>query len=114
MTTREYFQAVLDAHISPEMDSTSTLLIERLDAKNAKRKATPTKAQKESFARRDAVADFFKSNPETVFTRDEVAEKLGISPAQATAGITPLVSAGLLKKEEVKIGKARKMAYVLA
>ena len=34
MTTREYFQAVLDAHISDEMDAASTQLIQKLDGES--------------------------------------------------------------------------------
>ena len=31
MTTREYFQTVLDAHLSDEMDAASTTLLKKLD-----------------------------------------------------------------------------------
>ena len=47
MTTREYFTAVLNAHISDEMDAASRTLIEKLDAKNAKRASTESKEKKE-------------------------------------------------------------------
>ena len=114
MTTREYFQNVLDAHISAEMDTASVTLIQKLDEKNAKRKATPTKAQREAAVRHASVAEFFKAHGGEAFTRDAVAEALGISPAQVTAACRSLVDNGLVTKSEVKIDKTKRVVYSLA
>lgn len=111
MTSREYFQSVLDAHISEEMDAASIKLIERLDAKNEKRKNTPTKDQVAAKERRDAVHSFLKEQSEPV-TRDTIAEALNITPGQATAACKAL--AEVVKKSEVKVGKTRKVAYAIA
>lgn len=109
MTTREYFQAVLDAHISDSMDEASKTLIAKLDEKNAKRKTTPTKEQREAAIRREQILDFFKTHPNEAFTRDAVAEALGVTPGQVTAACTAL--ADNLTKSEAKIDKARKVVY---
>lgn len=111
MTSREYFQNVLNAHISEEMDAMSTTLIQRLDAKNAKRKTTPSKEQKAAAERREAVRAFLMEQAEPV-TRDTIAEALSISPGQAGAACKALGDA--VTKTEVKVDKARKVAYSIA
>ena len=111
MTTREYFQAVLDAHISDEMDEASALLIKKLDEKNEKRKTTETKEKTEAAARREAVLAFLKEQTEPV-TRDTIAGVLGITPAQATAACKALGDA--VTKTEVKVEKSKKIAYQIS
>ena len=108
MTTREYFQAVLDAHISDDMDAASRTLIQKLDEKNEKRKTTETKEKKEAAARREAVLAFLKEQTEPV-TRDTIAGVLDMTPAQAGAACKALGE--LVAKSEIKVDKARKVAY---
>ena len=114
MTTREYFQTVLDAHISDAMDEASRQLIEKLDTRNAKRASSDTKDKREARARVEAVRNFFAANPTEVCTRDGIAEQLGITPAQVSAACKTLVSLGVVTKAEAKVGKARKVVYSLA
>ena len=111
MTTREYFQNVLDAHISAEMDAASAELMAKLDARNEKRKGADTKAKRESAERRAAVLDFLKSN-EGAFTRDAIAEATGLTVGQVTAACKGLGDA--VSKTEIKIEKAKKIAYSIA
>lgn len=114
MTTREYFQAVLDAHISDAMDEASRRLIEKLDNRNAKRASSDTKDKREARARVEAVRNFFAMNPTEVCTRDSIALQLGITPAQVSAACKSLVALGVITKAEAKFGKARKVVYSLA
>lgn len=109
MTTREYFQAVLDAHLSDDMDAASVELIQKLDARNAKRKDKPTKEQVEASARRGLVLGFLQSNPEEAFSRDAIAEAVGITPAQVTAACKGLGDDVI--KSEAKIEKSRRVVY---
>lgn len=111
MTTREYFQTVLDAHISDEMDAASRQLIQKLDDKNAKRKTTETKEKREASARRGLVLGFFQSHPDEVFTRDAIAEAVKVSPAQVTAACKMLLAEDSITKSEAKIDKARRVVY---
>lgn len=111
MTTREYFQTVLDAHISDDMDKASAELIAKLDARNEKRKSADSKAKRESADRRAIVLDFLKSN-EGAFTRDDIASATNLTPAQVTAACRVLGEA--VTKSEVKVDKARKVVYSLA
>ena len=112
MTTREYFQTVLDAHISDDMDKTSAELIAKLDARNEKRKSADSKAKRESADRRAIVLDFLKSNADDVFTRDDIASATNLTPAQVTAACKALGDA--IVKSEVRVDKARKVAYHIA
>lgn len=111
MTTREFYQAVVDNKITEDVLSKAQELIDALDAKNAKRKTTPTKEQKEAAARREAVLAFLKEQTEPV-TRDTIAGILGISPAQATAACKALGDA--VTKTEVKVEKSKKIAYQIS
>ena len=109
MTTREFYQAVIDGNVSDEITVKAQELITALDAKNAKRKTTPSKSQREAASRRDAVLDFFKEHADEVFTRDAVAEALGITPAQVSAACKVLGDS--LTKAEAKFDKSRKVVY---
>ena len=111
MTTREYFQAVLDAHISADMDEASRILIDKLDARNAKRKTTETKEQKAAKERVQAVLDFLCDRQGESFTRDAIAEAIGATPSQVTAACKGLVADGTVIKAEAKIDKTRKVVY---
>ena len=112
MTTREYFQTVLDAHISDEMDAASVTLIQKLDEKNAKRKSTPTKEQKESASRREMVREFLAQHIGEVFTRDAIADAIGVTPSQVTAACKALGDA--VTKNEAKVDKVRRVVYSIA
>lgn len=109
MTTREFYQAVIDGNITEDTLSKAQELIAALDAKNAKRKTTPTKDQREAAARRESVLGFFADHPTEVFTRDAIADALGISPAQVTAACKALGES--LTKSEAKFDKSRKVVY---
>ena len=123
MTTREFYVNVLDlidVIVSDDptgcvdtdaMAAKAQELIAALDAKNEKRKNTETKEQKEAAARAAAVLTFLKEQTEPV-TRDTIAGVLGMSPAQASAACKALGEA--VTKTEIKVDKARKVAYSIA
>ena len=120
MTIREFYQTVLNTcgtTISPWGEDEEQIVdichkqIAALDARNEKRKSTPTKEQKEAAARKEAVLKFLKAQTEPV-TRDTIAGVLDITPAQATAACKALGE--LVAKSEVKVDKARKVAYSIA
>ena len=112
MTTREYFNAVLNANISDEMNEASVEFLSKLDSRNEKRKTAMTKDKAEAINRREAVLSFLKEN-EGSFTRDQIAEAIGISPFEVTGACTVLVNGGLVTKTEIKVEKSRKIAYSL-
>lgn len=113
MTYREYFNNVLSANISDEMNEVSVEFLTKLDAKNEKRKTTPSKEKVESANRREMVVKFLKENDGT-FTRDQIAEAIGISVGQVSGACKILVDEGIITKSEMKIDKSRKMGYAIA
>ena len=110
MTIREFYQAVIEANINDELTTKATELTAALDARNEKRKGTETKEKKETAERRAAVLAFLKEQTEPV-TRDTIAGVLDMDPAKVSGACKSLVDAGLVTKSEVKVEKARKIAY---
>ena len=115
MTTREYFNAVLNANISDEMNEASVEFLSKLDSRNEKRKSVVTKDKAEAASRRDMVLAFLREN-EGSFTRDQIAEAIGNKRLSRVVGYAckTLVDGGLVTKTEVKVEKSRKVAYTLA
>jgi Fic family protein len=111
MTSRDYFNAVLNAHISDEMDAVSTEMIARLDAKNAKRRSTESKDKREARERREAVLNFLCNHQGEEFARDQIAEAVSITPAQVSAACKTLVADDTITKSEAKVDKARRVVY---
>lgn len=116
MTTREFYQAVVNANVSDEMTEKAVELLNAMDTRNEKRKSADTKEKKETRARLAMVVDFFKSAPKGEYTRDDVAASIEgeITLGQITSACSALVRDGVLVKSEVKIDKKTKTAYSLA
>lgn len=130
VTSREFFQAVLDAseflnasnaeaafgsnHMTAEdLRVFAESAISKLDVRNEARKSKPSKDSLESAARRQAVHEFFEAAGKSqLFDRDAVAEALGITPGQATAAMAALAQAEVLTRIGGK-GKT-KTVYQLA
>ena len=124
MTNRDFYQTVLDfASTMEATDSSMTFeptnatpaelyakaaeLLSKLDEKNAKRKTTETKEQKAAKERYQLVAEFLNQHKGESFTRDAIAEAVGISPAQAQAACKALG----ISKTEAKIDKVKRVVY---
>jgi DNA-binding response OmpR family regulator len=112
ITARQYFQNVLDAHLSEDMDKLSVKFIAGLDARNEKRKSADSKEKREVRARRDSVLQYLTEHKGESFTRDQIAEAVGISGAAVSSACKALGDA--VCKAEVKIDKARRVVYTLA
>jgi Fic family protein len=113
MTIREYYQSVLDANISEEMNTATQTLIAKLDARNEKRKSADSKQKREVADRQSLVLNFLKTN-EGVFTRENIAEACGISVGQAQSAALALVRGGFANKSEVKVDKTKRVVYSIA
>jgi hypothetical protein len=110
MTNREFFVAVLSANVSDELNTKAQELIDSLDKRNDKRKSAESKEKKETAERRQKVLDFLKDN-EGMFTREDIAEGCELTASQVTSACSALCKAELITKSEIKVDKARKMAY---
>lgn len=116
MTSREFFTAVIEGKINDEIKEFAQLQIEKLDSKNAKRKTTDSKTQKENKAIKETLLATMEKDK--VYTASEVAgmEIEGITSTQkASALLRQMVETGTLTSEEVKVkGKGKVKGYRLA
>lgn len=112
ITTREFLVAVINAELSADMTAKAQSLLDGLDARNAKRKSADSKERREVRARVEAVKGFFDGHKGEWFTRDQIAEAVGISGAQVTAACKALGE--YITKGEAKIDKAKRVVYSLA
>ena len=111
MTNREFYLSVINGTVSEETINKASELLAALDTRNEKRKSTESKEKKEAAERRNAVLEFLKEQTEPV-TRDTIAGVLNMTPAQASAACKSL--GGMVVKVEIKVDKARKVAYSIA
>lgn len=97
MTTREFLNDVVslcalftdqpaDCVNIEDVSTKATELLAAMDAKNAKAKEKPRKADPEVTARRAQVVGFFNSN-DGEFTADEVAEQTGLTAPQVASAV---------------------------
>ena len=116
MTSREFFNAVIEGNITDEIKDFAKSQIEKLDSKNAKRKSTDSKTQKENKAIKESLLATMEKDK--VYTASEVAEMEieGITSTQkASALLRQMVETGTLTSEEVKVkGKGKVKGYRLA
>ncbi len=109
MTKREVITAMLsDVAVNGNADYVAYLEneIKLLDKKNARAKSAPKKA--DQFI--DAVYGALTGDPQLIA---DIADKVGISAAKATARLNKLVADGKAVKGSVKVGKAKKVTYCL-
>lgn len=116
MTSREFFNAVIEGNITDEIKDFAKSQIEKLDSKNAKRKTTDSKTQKENKAIKTSLLATMEKDK--IYTASEVAgmEIEGITSTQkASALLRQLVEEGKLVSEEIKVkGKGKVKGYRLA
>ena len=116
MTSREFFTAVIEGKINDEIKEFAQLQIEKLDSKNAKRKTTESKTQKENKDIKTSLLAIMEKDK--VYTASEIAGMKieGITSTQkASALLRQMVETGTLTSEEVKVkGKGKVKGYRLA
>lgn len=116
MNAREFHNAILNADVAEELKAYSKAELEKLDARNAKRKNTPTKAQVANEPIKTALYELVAAAPNGL-TASVAAEKMGegVSTQKASALLGQLATAGKLTKSEVKVkGKGKQVLYTVA
>lgn len=112
MTNREFFKAVIDSTLAQEYKDHAQSELDKLDAKNEKRKNTQTKAQKENEGTMRAIVDHITANGACVAS--ELGVALSISTQKASALCKLLVDANALTVADVKVkGKGSVKQYAL-
>lgn len=108
MTTREFYQSIINGEVNDEAIAKASELLTALDNRNAKRKSVDSKAKRESADRREVV---FSALSDTPIFADTIADDCGLSVGQVRAALSALVRDGKADKVAVKVEKTKKMAY---
>lgn len=112
MTNREFFNAVIKANINPEVTEMATSLLTKLDEKNAKRKNTETKEQKENKVLMEKILANLSAGTPT--SASVLGGSLGVSTQKASALCVLLEKEGKVVVTEIKIkGKGKVKGYLL-
>ena len=113
MTNREFYTAIINNTITAEVIDFATAEIGKLDARNEKRRNTPTKAQEANVGIKEAIKGYLASVKSAVAS--EIATAVGVSTQKVSALCKQLVDNGEIKVADVKVrGKGTLKAYSLA
>ncbi len=103
MNAREFFTAIsTNETLSNELKDYAVESLAKLDARNEKRRTTPSKAQVANEPIKEAIVGLFHGNS---MTASEVASAINISTQKASALLRQLVDNGTLAVAEVKVPK---------
>lgn len=109
--TRQFLNDIIAGNATPEAQEMARTLLERLDAKNEKRRNTPSKAQVANEPLRQQVFAYVAQHPSALASEVATACELS-STAKASALLRQLVTEGECTVEEVKVkGKGKLKAY---
>ena len=109
--TRQFLNDIIAGNATPEAQEMARTLLERLDAKNEKRRNTPSKAQVANEPLRQQVLAYVVQHPSALASEVATACELS-STAKASALLRQLVAEGECTVEEVKVkGKGKLKAY---
>lgn len=108
MTNREMFTAIVEGNVTDEVVAKAQEEIAKLDARNEKRKNTPSKKAIENAPIIEAIKGVLTDEP---MTASEIAEKVEISTQKASALLKQVEGVTV---SEVKVkGKGTRKAYAV-
>ena len=111
MTNRDFYKAVINGESNPEIVEFAKAEIEKLDARNEKRRNTLSKEQKANEEIKDKIVAFIGENK---MVASEIATGLELSTQKVSALCKQLVESERLSVEDVKVkGKGIVKAYSL-
>lgn len=109
MTNREFFEAIINGTITEEVVAHAHESIAKLDARNAKRAATPSKKAIENAPIIEAIKGVLTNEPQTA---SAIAEKVGVKVQKASALCRQIVESGFASVTDVKVkGKGTVKGY---
>lgn len=115
VTQREFFAGIVEgATITAEQEAFAKKAIEKLDERNKKRAATPSKTAIENAPIKEKIVEFLADKTTPVIATT-IATEVGITTQKASALARQLVEEGKLVATEVKVAKKGKVkGYALA
>ncbi len=113
MTTRNYLEAIAAGKVDETVKAWAKGQIEKLDAKNAKRAATPSKTALANVPLKEAILKYLTEN-DGAFTESELGKVIDASHNKAGSLARQLLAEGKISQKEVKIPKVgvRKAYFV--
>ena len=100
MTEREFLNLVINGNINEDVKAYATEGIAKLDAKNEKRKNTPTKEQLANEGLKSNILELLANSP---MVASEVGASLGVSTQKASALCTLLGKEGKISVADIKV-----------
>lgn len=114
-TERVFLEGIVEgAVVTAEQEEFAKAKIAKLDARNEKRKATPSKAAIENAPIKEKIVNFLAERG-AVTVATTIAEGVGITTQKASALARQLVEEGALVATDVKVkGKGKVKGYAIA
>ena len=100
MTNREFYTAIINSDLADDLKTYAQGEIDKLDARNDKRKNTQTKTQKENEGIMTSILDHLTNGSAVA---SDIATALGISTQKASALCKLLVNDGKLTVTDIKV-----------
>lgn len=115
MTNREFYQAIVEgATVTAELATFAAEQVEKLDKRNEKRAATPSKTAIANEPIKAKIVEFLKDK-DTPIIAPTIATEVGITTQKASALARQLVEEGKLVVTDVKVAKKGKLkGYAIA
>ncbi len=112
MTQREFFTAIVNGTINPDIQAFATDAIRKLDERNAARASKPTKSQQANAPLMEEIRNFLADKKNVLAA--EVAAHLDVTTQKASGLLKLLVDGGEVVAVEVKVPKqGKRKAYTL-
>lgn len=112
MTNREFLNAIINGEVTDEVVTMAKKEIEKLDARNEKRRTTMTKEQVANEGVKAQIVEFI--GDKTAVVASEIAQGVGVSTQKVSALCKQLVDEGKLTVADVKVkGKGSVKGYAV-
>lgn len=112
MTNREFLNAIINGEVTDEVVAMAKAEIEKLDARNEKRRNTMTKEQTANEGVKAQIVEFI--GDKTAVVASEIAQGVGVSTQKVSALCKQLVDEGKLTVADVKVkGKGSVKGYTV-
>ena len=113
MTNREFYTAIIEGKVTDEVVAFANGEIAKLDARNEKRRNTPSKTQEANEGVKANIKNYLATVQRALAAT--IATEIGVSTQKVSALCKQLVEAGEIEVADVKIkGKGTLKAYSIA
>ena len=113
MTNREFYNSIINNTITADEIDFAKAELAKLDARNEKRRNTPTKVQEANVGVKEAIKGYLATVKSALAS--DIATACGVSTQKVSALCKQMVENGEIKVADVKVkGKGTLKAYSLA